>query len=192
MNTDPKMLYIKDPDCPDRVVTIARKVTEDGKLWASYAMNRVDTFCKREKLETEDGAPVWVETKGTCIYDPFTKRVGRRIAKSRLAAPQDERHQRFVYEIPVADGQRNRDAVLQFFQTSPSVPIAVRHVIARGVWAASKAQPVTPRFGRFSKPRPAKFGDRANTLKLPYTGPEPAKLDDPLDYVPAGLGGCEG
>jgi len=97
-----KYLYLRDPWCEQRVLTIGRKFI-DGDLYFAWAINKVE----RSKVahECHGYRPQWV------VYDRFDKKVARHIVNQRLAL-EHTRQRAFPME-----GEKAIPAILRCIDT---------------------------------------------------------------------------
>lgn len=87
-----KFMYVRDPECEERVVTLAR-VLDGDKMRVAWCVNKVT-----ERHEYVDGG-TWETRKYTVeVHDKFNKKVAREIVLGRLFCERDPA--RFV-EVPL-------------------------------------------------------------------------------------------
>jgi hypothetical protein len=93
-----KYLYLRDPWCEQRVLTLGRKFIQ-GKLYFSWALNKVE----RSKIahECHGYRPQWV------VYDRFDKKTARHIVCQRMQR-EDRRN-----VVTIKEGQTPIAAVLE-------------------------------------------------------------------------------
>lgn len=118
-NQDIRFLYLRDPKT-SRVVTVARRLSEDKNyVEFSFSANRpapsVDSAGRQHPA------------------DPFSKRLGRHIALSRL----DKGTDKTVFSVRLEEGVRPIETVVRYlaWENDPNVPRAIKQV-ARRVWKA--------------------------------------------------------
>lgn len=73
-----KFMYLQDPGCPERVVTVARLLDGDV-MRIAWCINKVS-----ETWEREDGGTWERITHVVTAHDKFNKRIARRITTGRL------------------------------------------------------------------------------------------------------------
>lgn len=98
-----KYLYVRDPLCKERVLTIGRVKKDEGQILAAYAVNKVT-----ESFVVFRDHP---QSKDPYVHDRFSKHIGREIVNHRLM----DRTKRFDIGLPKGDKVRIVPAVLQFF-----------------------------------------------------------------------------
>lgn len=80
--SDIRYLYVRDPRCEDRVLTIARKISLDANVMAvTWCVNRVSVY-EHKKFDAENN--IRFKYKDIAIYDVFNKALARKICAGRL------------------------------------------------------------------------------------------------------------
>lgn len=80
--SDIRFSYLRDPEAPGRVVTIARAII-NGFIHYGYAVNSV-TILSQSDLSALFGKPVTARTPIVVVNEKFCKSEGRSVAMSRL------------------------------------------------------------------------------------------------------------
>jgi hypothetical protein len=129
-----KFMYLPDPEIPERVVTLARQVADDGKLRVSWCINRVreEEYDEPNPNSTTGGT---IHTYRLIVDDVFCKWTARAITCGRLAS---DREGRWI-AIDVPKGEPNLQAMLQGVIDSEDVPWFVRDVVLRSVQEREEA-----------------------------------------------------
>jgi hypothetical protein len=122
-----KFVYVRDSRCPERVLTLARKIVS-GKLRVSWCMNKVS---ESTYVENSDG--VRYRVRAIKEFDVFNKKKGRHIASERLSCDREG----CWLEFPLGEKDRPASVMFTGLLVHPGTPKRVRKLLVRsGVLAA--------------------------------------------------------
>ena len=132
-----RYLYIQDPRCEDRVLTVARQLREHC-LAVTWCVNRVSVY-EHKKHDKEN--KIWFKYRDVAIYDPFNKALARTICAGRLSIgrailvdlPEERNTRSYLTAIIVALCTHQRDWEWEnpkYATNPPSLPRVDRIVYA--------------------------------------------------------------
>jgi len=97
MKANVKFMYLRDPEDPNHVITVARELTEDDQVRFAWAINHGRWFGKRDNndldtrlreiMSRKEFLELRARWRSRYPIDQFDKKVGRRIATNRLRVP---------------------------------------------------------------------------------------------------------
>jgi hypothetical protein len=121
---DIRFVYITDPNCPERVVAIARAFVDDRPghlpagqtaLFVAWCVNKVESG---------------YFMGGTVVLDPFMKKRARQILRGRLMSGNYKKYTTIEH---ISDKTHCAQRALQHVANAPSVPFVVRKAVRASI-----------------------------------------------------------
>lgn len=130
-----KYLYLRDPWCTDRVLTVGRKII-NGELYITWALNKV--VLDKVAHERNRYMPKYI------VLDRFDKKRARHIVCARMAL---KKHRLHVVKLA---GEKNIQAAIRtLMENQDKRAESVRELVVRAVYPGKNPnpypQPVHPR-----------------------------------------------